>query len=344
LEYTIQGIIAGVVALSKHEKIVITRDNGEVVEGIAPVIISASRSTDIPGCYGEWFINRLKKGYVVWKNPFSGKELFISFKKTRCIVFWTKNPEPFLKYIKAVQQMGFGILFQVTVNNYENEHLEINLPSLKERIKSIKELSTMIGKEKVLWRFDPIILSDRISKEIVLDKIGSVGDTIHSFVGRLTISFLSPYKKVLRNLKLFNIVDISDENRKWIAAGINDFNKNWNLPLYSCAEPLNLSMYGISHGSCVDPLLITECFGEDPGIVSYYKMSKESDLFGKEILRFEASKDNGQRKDCYCSVSKDIGMYNTCSHGCLYCYANTSPVTMMCSKLQNSDDEFINVQ
>jgi DNA repair photolyase len=322
----------------------ITRDNGEVVEGIAPVIISASRSTDIPGCYGEWFINRLKKGYVVWKNPFSGQVQFISFKKTRCIVFWTKNPEPFLKYVKILQQMGLVFLFQVTVNDYEDEHLEINIPSLKDRAQSVKELSTMIGKEKILWRFDPIILSDRISKEVILDKIRSVGEVLYPFVGRLTISFLSSYKKVLRNLKSFNIIEVSDENRKWIAAGINKINQDWNLPLCSCAEPLDLSIYGISHGSCVDPLLITKFFAKDPYLASYYRISREMDVFGKEIVRFKALKDSGQRKNCYCSVSKDIGMYDTCSHGCLYCYANTSPVTTMCSQIQNLNDECINVK
>jgi DNA repair photolyase len=322
----------------------ITRDNGERVEGIAPVIVSASRSTDIPGCYGEWFVNRLNKGYIVWKNPFNGMKQYVSFEKTRCIVFWTKNPAPFIKHIESIQKMGIGIVFQVTLNDYEDEKLELNLPSLQQRFHSLKTLSSMIGREKVLWRFDPLILTDQISKDVLLKKISSVGTVIHPFVGRLTISFLSLYKKVLRNLDDVSAHEISDQVRLEIARGINGYNQNWKLPLFSCAEPLDLSMYGIFHGSCIDSALIVRCFGDDPLLQTYFRISKSSNLFGKEEVRFESKKDSGQRDGCGCCISKDIGTYDTCFHGCRYCYANTSPEKAMYLKGHAPDDEFINVK
>jgi DNA repair photolyase len=329
--------------MSKHQKVTIKRDNGEIVAGIAPVIITASRSTDIPGLYGDWFVNRLQKGYVAWRNPFSGQIQYISFEKTRCIVFWTKNPAPFVKHVKTIERMGIGTLFQVTVNDYEVEKLEMNIPSLQKRIDSVIELSHIIGKEKVLWRFDPLILSEKISICELLKKIARVGDEVYSHVGRLTISFLSPYKKVVRNLKSLGIHEISQMDKLMIASGIGDLNARWNLPLYSCAEPQDLSKYGIYHGSCVDASLIANCFSSDSSLKRFLKINTSVDLFGNEIKKIGLEKDRGQRKECGCCLSKDIGMYDTCSHGCLYCYANASPVKAMHSKLSNSDGEFIKV-
>ncbi len=329
--------------MSKHQKVLIKKDNGEIVQGIAPVIVTASRSTDIPGLYGNWFINRLQKGYVAWRNPFNGQTQYISFEKTRCIVFWTKNPAPFLKHINTIEQMGIGVLFQVTVNDYEAEQLELNLPSLKERINSVVKLSQSIGKEKVLWRFDPLILSENISVSALHKKIARVGDELYPHVGRLTISFLSLYKKVARNLKSFGVHEISKLDKLRIASGISDLNTRWHLPLFSCAEPDDLSEHGIYHGSCVDASLIAHCFGSDSLLKDFLKITTSTDLFGNEITTTGVEKDNGQRKECDCCLSKDIGSYDTCSHGCIYCYANASPIKVMHSQILNSGSEFIEV-
>jgi DNA repair photolyase len=329
--------------MSKHQKVTIKRDNGETVQGIAPVIITASRSTDIPGLYGDWFVNRLQKGYVAWRNPFNGQFQYISFEKARCIVFWTKNPAPFLKHIKTIERMGIGVLFQVTVNDYENEHLEVNLPPLQSRISSVIELSQCLGNKKVLWRFDPLILTEKITINELLKKINGVGNELHRYVGRLTISFLSPYKKVIRNLKSFGVRDITERDKSTLAQGISDQNDRWNLPLFACAETVDLSDYGIYHASCVDASLIASCFDYDLSLKDFLKVSIMTDLSGNEYKRVGAEKDSGQRMGCGCCLSKDIGMYDTCSHGCIYCYANASPLKAMHSKLLNSNGEFIEV-
>jgi DNA repair photolyase len=328
------------------KKVSIIRDDGTRVEGIAPIIISASRSTDIPGCYGDWFMNRLRRGYTAWINPFNGTKHFVSFEKVRCIVFWTKNPMPFIKYIDHIHDMGIGVMFQVTVNNYEQEELERNIPQLRNRISSFQLLSEKLGKEKVLWRFDPLILTKSIGCSELIDKIASVGNHLHHYTSRLTISFLTHYKKVVRNLSAngINPIIFSDEQKCEVASGIQQLNMKWNLDTVSCAEALELSQFGIRHGSCIDPYLITHCFRNDKYIRELTGISDVPDLFGPQHYSLRSVIDHGQRPQCGCMVSKDIGMYNTCRHGCVYCYANTSPVKVMYSKPEDDTSELITLK
>ena len=146
-----------------NDKIQIINDFGDKVEAQLPVRISASRSTDIPAFYSKWLINRIKKGHIVWYNPFNQQPLYVSFKNCKVIVFWTKNPKPLIPYLKDLDGLGIHYYFQYTLNNYEKESFEPKLPSLKNRINTFKELSNLIGKEKVIWRFDPIILTPELT-------------------------------------------------------------------------------------------------------------------------------------------------------------------------------------
>ena len=133
-----------------NDKIEIIRDNGERVSAIAPVIISASRSTDIPAFFARWFINRLAKGYCVWYNPFNQQPMYISFKNTKVVVFWTKNPDPIIQYLPELDARGIKYYFQYTLNDYEAEGFEPNVRPLEERIETFKKLSQLVGKEKVI--------------------------------------------------------------------------------------------------------------------------------------------------------------------------------------------------
>ena len=149
------------------DKITITKQDGEVVEAQAPVIISASRSTDIPAFYSEWFINRIKAGYVKWKNPFNGAFLYVTFAKTRLIVFWSKNPRPIIKHLDFFKERKLNFYFQYTLNDYDVEKLEPRVPNASARVNTFIELSEKIGKDKVIWRFDPLILTDKNVLETV---------------------------------------------------------------------------------------------------------------------------------------------------------------------------------
>lgn len=130
------------------DKITIINKDGKEVEAVRPVIISASRSTDIPAFYAKWFINRLKAGYCVWYNPFNQQPMYISFQNTKVVVFWTKNPEPIIEYLPELDKRGIHYYFQVTLNDYEQEGFEPNIPPLHDRIAVFRNLSEKIGKEK----------------------------------------------------------------------------------------------------------------------------------------------------------------------------------------------------
>lgn len=292
----------------KNEKIKLTLDNGDIVDAQAPLIVSASRATDIPAFYSDWFFNRLSKGYVRWRNPYNGKDSYVSFANTKFIVFWSKNPRPILPLLPILKQKGTGYYIQYTLNDYEAEGLETSVPPLSGRIETFKRLVDELGLGSVVWRFDPLILTDKISTDDLLVKISNIAAEIRGYTEKLVFSFadISSYRKVGRNLSEAGV-----NYREWTEDEMIDFSRklvdmNLGLELATCAEKVGLSKFGISHNRCIDPELIC-------------RLSPE---LGPLILNSET--DKGQRTLCGCITSKDIGAYNTCPHGCAYCYANTS--------------------
>jgi len=325
------------------DKIDIKTDDGETVKAIAPIIISASRSTDIPAFHANWFMNRLNAGYVKWINPFNRVAQYVSFEKTRIIVFWTKNAKPILPFLKEIDRIGLNYYFQFTLNDYEKEGLEPSVPSINDRIESFKDLSKKIGKEKVIWRFDPLILTKKTSVEDLLEKIHRIGTEIHDYTDKLVISFadIETYAKVKRNLTKAGIeyTDFDKESMIEIAEGIQKMNEEWGLKVGTCAESLNLNRYNIVHNKCIDDDLMMKIFRRDERLMDFLgvaekKKTKQAD-FSAFVTDFESKtpridlKDKGQRKECGCIVSKDIGQYNTCAHLCIYCYANYSKNVVM---------------
>ena len=318
-------------------KIQIDKPNGETIEAQAPVIISASRSTDIPAFYSDWLINRITEGYVKWKNPFNGVPLYVSFEKTRLFIFWSKNHKPILKHLNFLDDKGYNYYFQFTLNDYDAEKLEVNVPNVQSRIETFINLSERTGKEKVIWRFDPLVLTDKIGVDELLRKVENIGNQLKGYTEKLVFSFAdigNIYKKVENNLKRLNIgyQEFTLQTMNEFAKGLYELNKNWDFSLATCAEELNLEQYGIEHNRCIDGELMKRIFAKDTDVVyylSYGKLPEKNSLFPAEIQKKEANlKDKGQRKICGCMISKDIGMYNTCPHFCAYCYANTSKETV----------------
>lgn len=301
----------------KHQTISISNDNGTEVLAQAPLIISASRATDIPAFYTDWFFRRLDKGYVRWRNPFSGQNSYVSFANTRFIVFWSKNPAPLLSHLSGLKERGIGCCIQYTLNDYEGERLEPNVPTLTQRIDTFHRFVDALGSGAVVWRFDPLILTDRITIDSLLEKIAHIADVLVGYTEKLVFSFadIESYKKVSRNLRHSGI-----NYREWDEAAMREFasrlstlnRDNWNFRLATCAERIDLSEYGIEHNRCIDPELISRIAIDDTVLQNFL---------------YNARTDSGQRKACGCILSKDIGSYNTCPHGCLYCYANTSPIS-----------------
>ncbi|MDD7724386.1 MAG: DUF1848 family protein, partial [Bacteroidales bacterium] len=151
-------------------KQLLPRENGELVEMQVPLIVSASRSTDIPAFYADWFFHRLDKaGYSAWVNPFNGVRGYVSYKNVRFIVFWSKNPEPLLPYLDILDRRGIKCYIQFSLNDYEAEGFEKNVPPLGRRIDTFKRLVDQLGKGAVIWRFDPLIQTDTIKVDDLLE-------------------------------------------------------------------------------------------------------------------------------------------------------------------------------
>lgn len=333
--------------MAQWQKIRIQRENGENVEAQAPIIVSASRSTDIPAFYADWFFHRLKVGYSVWTNPFNpSMKNYVAYKNTRFIVFWSKNPRQLLLHLDYLKEKNIGCYIQYTLNDYEKERLESGVPSLAERIDTFKQLVSKLGKGRVVWRFDPLILTDDITIDTLLEKIENIGNKLQGYTEKLVFSFadIQSYRKVKANLEKSHIPyhEWTESQMLEFAERLAKLNEKWGYTLGTCAEKVNLEQFGIIHNHCIDDALIIRFAYEDKELMDFLKVKifamPVADIFGNaEELPQDAillpnntyatrgnNRDKGQRLFCGCIISKDIGEYNTCPHLCEYCYANVS--------------------
>ena len=247
----------------------------------------------------------------------------------------------------------------MTLNDYVKEGFEPNVPSVDERVETFKKLSSLIGKEKVIWRFDPLIITPGIGPRELLTRIWDVGNKLKGYTDKLVFSFVDvkAYRKVQNNLvketMFFTKEDVENAEanhaqRIEIVEGLKKIREiwrgeGWNIEIATCAEDIDLEAYGIEHNRCIDGELMKRIFADDKELVYYLHTLKwpEKDIFG-EIPPIPQKpkniKDSGQRKICGCMVSKDIGMYNTCRHFCVYCYANTSKEAVLKNKDKHNDE------
>lgn len=333
----------------KQEKVRILTRNGVEVEAFAPVVLSVSRATDVPAFYSEWFFNRLEVGYCKWRNPFNGLGSYVSFQKVRFIVFWSKNPAPLIPYLERLKSRGIQCYVQYTLNDYEAERLEPGVPDIEQRVQTFRQVAEVLGEYGVVWRFDPLILTDYIGISELLRKISFMADKLHQYTDTLVFSFadIAGYRKVGRNLTAYGIryEEWTEAKMREFASRLSLLNKEsgWNLKLCTCAEKIDLSEFRIEHSHCVDDERIARIGHSDGTLLSELGLQIHEpslSLFGdnemlppdaikltegKYFHRISKRKDSGQRRLCGCINSKDIGQYSSCPHGCLYCYANTSP-------------------
>lgn len=341
------------------DKIHIKTDLDECVEATAPVILSVSRSTDIPAFYAKWFFNRLAKGYCVWYNPFNRKPMYVAFARVRVIVFWTKNPAPIIPYLHELDERGIHYYFQFTLNDYILERFEPNVPSVEKRVEIFRKLSEMIGHDRVIWRFDPLIVTSQITPRNLLSRIWKIGNMLRKYTDKLVFSFVDvkAYRKVQLNLvketcyftkENVDLAEMTETQRKEIIEGLvrmRDIwhNEGWNITLATCSEDIDLEVYGIEHNRCIDGDLMERLWTEDEKLVYYLHTGKfpKPDLFGDlpSIPPIKKDlKDKGQRNFCGCVVSKDIGMYDTCHHLCVYCYANANSNVVVENQKKHHDN------
>lgn len=266
------------------------------------MILSVSRRTDIPAFYSTWFFNRIEEGYVSLRNPFNSnqvKTIYLKPDLVDCIVFWTKNPEKMLLRLDELKH--FNYYFQFTLTSYDKT-MEPFVPRKKHLINTFINLSNMIGKNRVVWRYDPIILTDKFTIEYHFKWFDYLASKLSRYTKRCVISFLDVYDKTKKNLANVKLDDLTQQKVEIIADGLSKIASKYDLMIETCSEDVDLSKYGINYGRCIDNRIISEITGK----------------------KFTAIKDKNQRKECGCIKSVDIGAYNTCLHGCLYCYANFS--------------------
>jgi hypothetical protein len=268
------------------------------------MIISASRRTDIPAFYSEWFLGRLQEGYALIPNPRNSDRLSrveLSPDNVDCIVFWTKNPIPMLGKLEQLDKMGYRYYVQFTLTPYDKT-VESNLPSKTDLIQAFIELSERTDTKRAVWRYDPVMIDEKHSVKWHIKQFSEMCGKLNAYTERCIISFIDPYKSIGDKFRA-----ITDGEILAIASGFSEVARQNEITLFTCAEVIDLFSYGIMHGSCIDENLIEQIIGNS----------------------VKAKIDTNQRAACRCIESVDIGAYDTCPNGCAYCYATSSLKTVL---------------
>ena len=259
------------------------------------MIVSASRRTDIPALYSDWFFHRLAVGEALVSNPVNPSQVrrvSLLPEDVDGFVFWSRYPAPMLERLRLLGDIPF--YFQVTLTPYGPD-IEPGLPPEKHRIDTILRLADRLGPQKVVWRYDPVFLSPSWTPERQTERFGKLVQALSGAVSQCTFSFLDRYRKIEGALLRLGILPWTDEAMRGMAGRLSRIAGEAGLRLETCAEEMDLGDLNIGHARCVD-----------------------ASFFGGDARR----KDPNQRPACGCSPSRDIGRYDTCIHGCAYCYAN----------------------
>lgn len=272
------------------------------------MIISASRRTDIPALYSEWFMNRIRAGWCAVPNPLNIEQVSrvsLAPREVDCIVFWSKNPAPMLAHLDELDRRGFRYYFHFTLNDYPTQ-LEPNIPDIADRLKTFLDLSKHIGPLRVVWRYDPVIISNLTPVEFHRERFCSIAERLRGATHCVMVSIVDFYRKTDRRLSRLEqegfVFDRKSEPSAETAGLLKDLAATADqegMEIFTCAEERDFSEAGIAAGRCIDEHLMNRVWE----------------------LGLRYRKDPAQRRLCLCTVSKDIGMNDSCTHGCAYCYS-----------------------
>lgn len=271
------------------------------------MIISASRRTDIPAFYSEWFFQRLKDGYVCTRNPMNHHQvsrISLSPDVVDGIVLWTKNPTPMLDRLHLLKDYPYYVQFTLTAYGKD---MEAALPSKSNvLIPAFQELSRRIGPDRLLWRYDPMILTPKYTVEYHVRYFEELARRLSGYTRSCVISFVDLYRHLGAISRDMQFLPLGTAQMLALAERLSGIARRYDLSLLTCAEAVDLSRFGIRHGHCIDGALLERIIGQPLAL----------------------SKDKNQREECGCMASIDIGMYDSCLNGCKYCYANHSPTAV----------------
>ncbi|MHB8062873.1 MAG: DUF1848 domain-containing protein [Ruminiclostridium sp.] len=283
------------------------------------MILSASRRTDIPCYYSDWFMNRINAGYVLNRNPINHAQISkipLSPDVVDCIVFWTKDARNIIDKLNVLDSLGYNYYFQFTLTPY-NKSIEKGLRDKADIEDTFITLSKTIGKSRVLWRYDPIVVNDTLNISYHKKQFTRMCEKLCDHTESVTISFVDIYPKLKSQL----IREISEDEMAELSTFIGEKANAYGLTAKACCEKTDLSRYGIAKATCIDKDVIER-------IYSTYLNIKP---------------DKNQRDSCGCYESIDIGAYNTCKNGCIYCYASNSELSIKnnCNKYNPTSELLI---
>ncbi|MBU0753680.1 MAG: DUF1848 domain-containing protein [Planctomycetes bacterium] len=273
-------------------------------------IISASRRTDLPARYGAWFMNRIDAGFADYRNPFGGQIHRVDLRpeEVAAFVFWTKNALDFTSTLRWLLARSYKAYFQYTLTGF-GKPLEPGVPPAPRVVKNFKEISDLLGPSFVRWRYDPIVMAPGFENDFHLKNFESLARRLKGFTRVCHISFVQFYRKTDRRIK--NLIeeqgllvrDPEPEEKIELATRLSGIAESYGIRLVSCCMPI-LTEAGIPAGSCVDVDLIRKL---------------------RPDLSEPSFKPRPSREGCRCVESRDIGAYDTCLGGCVYCYATQNP-------------------
>ena len=272
------------------------------------MLISASYKTDIPAFYGDWFMRRLDAGYCLMRNPYNGRmsQIDLSRDAVDGFVFWTKNLGPFLSCLDEVHRRGFPFMVQYTINGYPRA-LEVSVLEAAKAAEHVRQVSELFGRDTVVWRYDTILLSSLTPPEFHVENFARIAELLRGYTNECVISFAQIYRKTKRNLdraaaeEHFTWRDPTGEERQMLLRSLLHTAKENGMELTICSQPDFAAPHkedGIEEARCIDARRLSRIAG-----------------------RTIAARLQGMRETCGCYQSKDIGDYDTCPHGCVYCYA-----------------------
>ena len=276
------------------------------------MIISASRRTDIPAFYAPWFMQRVRAGFCDVPNPFNRHQISrISLRpeEVDAIVFWTRNPRPLLASLDELDALGYRYYFQYTILDNPRT-IDPKTPPVGAAVETFQQLADRIGPARVIWRYDPIVLSSATDVAFHQDRYAWIAERLHGCTTRSVISFVDIYRKAAARLRTLAAhgVTLPDQPLDALPGFVELVHSlaataaQNGMEIVSCAEELDLTGCGVLPGKCIDDALLARVFG----------------------LHLDLKKDPGQRDACGCVASRDIGMYDSCTFGCQYCYATSS--------------------
>ncbi|MCM1252310.1 MAG: DUF1848 domain-containing protein [Clostridium sp.] len=269
------------------------------------MILNTGSRTDIPAYYSDWFYNRIKEGYVLVRNPYYPAQItryLLSPDVIDMMVFCTKNPQPMLDRLALLS--AFEMFWFVTITPYGKD-IEPYVPPKEQVIQSFRQLSGIVGSSRMSWRYDPVFITDIYSVDYHIEQFGQMAEALAGYTHQCVVSFIDLYEKTKRNFR--GVRSVTGQEQEKLISAFSQVAKENDLQIHLCCENAALVRENVDADGCMSKAVLEKALG----------------------AKLNVPKKRTARNECGCLLGADIGAYNTCGHGCLYCYANYDKDTVM---------------